>query len=225
MSDPKITIEVAPNNSVKEEYKFKVVVVGDSGVGKTNLIKRFINDTFNKDSKATVGVEFLSKTYLINQEVFKIEIWDTAGQERYKSITAAYYKGAKGAMIVYDVTNQSSFDNVDKWANEIKEKAARNINLMIVGNKTDLTDKIAVTSEMATEKAKALEIPVMETSALDSTNVKEAFYQLLREMYKSVKDMMKEYEQKQAGTPIEKDSNGVTLDTKDEKKEKKGGCC
>ena len=225
MSDPKITIEVALNNSVKEEYKFKVVVVGDSGVGKTNLIKRFINDTFNKDSKATVGVEFLSKTYLINQEVFKIEIWDTAGQERYKSITAAYYKGAKGAMIVYDVTNQSSFDNVDKWANEIKEKAARNINLMIVGNKTDLTDKIAVTSEMATEKAKALEIPVMETSALDSTNVKEAFYQLLREMYKSVKDMMKEYEQKQAGTPIEKDSNGVTLDTKDEKKEKKGGCC
>ncbi len=225
MIEPKITIEVAPNSNVKEEYKFKVVVVGDSGVGKTNLIKRFINDTFNKDSKATVGVEFLSKTYLINQEVFKIEIWDTAGQERYKSITAAYYKGAKGAMIVYDVTNQTSFDNVDNWANEIKEKAARNINLMIVGNKTDLTDKIVVTSEVATEKAKALEIPIMETSALDSTNVKEAFYQLLREMYKSVKDLMKEYEQKQAGTPVEQDSNGVALDTKEEKKEKKGGCC
>ena len=128
-------------------------------------------------------------------------------------------------MIVYDVTNQTSFDNVDKWTNEIKEKAARNINLMIVGNKTDLTDQIVVTSEMATEKAKALEIPVMETSALDSTNVKEAFYQLLREMYKSVKDMMKEYEQKQAGTPVEQDSNGVALDTKEEKKEKKGGCC
>ena len=225
MIEPKITIEVAPNSNVKEEYKFKVVVVGDSGVGKTNLIKRFINDTFNKDSKATVGVEFLSKTYLINQEVFKIEIRDTAGQERYKSITAAYYKGAKGAMIVYDVTNQTSFDNVDNWANEIKEKAARNINLMIVGNKTDLTDKIVVTSEVATEKAKALEIPIMETSALDSTNVKEAFYQLLREMYKSVKDLMKEYEQKQAGTPVEQDSNGVALDTKEEKKEKKGGCC
>ena len=225
MIEPKITIEVAPNSNVKEEYKFKVVVVGDSGVGKTNLIKRFINDTFNKDSKATVGVEFLSKTYLINQEVFKIEIGDTAGQERYKSITAAYYKGAKGAMIVYDVTNQTSFDNVDNWANEIKEKAARNINLMIVGNKTDLTDKIVVTSEVATEKAKALEIPIMETSALDSTNVKEAFYQLLREMYKSVKDLMKEYEQKQAGTPVEQDSNGVALDTKEEKKEKKGGCC
>ena len=225
MKEPNITIEVAPNNNVKEEYKLKVVVVGDSGVGKTNLIKRFINDTFNKDSKATVGVEFLSKTYLINQEVFKIEIWDTAGQERYKSITAAYYKGAKGAMIVYDVTNQTSFDNVDTWANEIKEKAAKNINLMIVGNKTDLTDKIVVTSENATEKAKALEIPIMETSALDSTNVKEAFYQLLREMYISVKDLLKEYEQKEAGTPIEKELNGVALDTKEEKKDKKGGCC
>ena len=117
------------------------------------------------------------------------------------------------------------FDNVDTWANEIKEKAAKNINLMIVGNKTDLTDKIVVTSENATEKAKALEIPIMETSALDSTNVKEAFYQLLREMYISVKDLLKEYEQKEAGTPIEKELNGVALDTKEEKKDKKGGCC
>ena len=125
-------------------------------------------------------------------------------------------------MIVYDVTNQTSFDNVDKWANEIKEKAAKNINLMIVGNKTDLQDKIVITSEMATEKAKTLEIPVMETSALDSTNVKEAFYQLLREMYKSVKNLMKEYEEKQAS--VEKDEGGVQLETKNEKKEKKG-CC
>ena len=222
MSEPVITIEVAPNSNAKEEYKFKVVVVGDSGVGKTNLIKRFVNDTFSKDSKATVGVEFLSKTYLINQEIFKIEIWDTAGQERYKSITAAYYKGAKGAMIVYDVTNQTSFDNVDKWCNEIKEKASKNINLMIVGNKTDLTDQRVVTSDAALEKAKALEIPIMEASALDSSNVKEAFYQLLREMYKSIKQMMEAHEQKEAeqgATP-----EGVKLDT-NEKKEKSSGCC
>lgn len=204
---------------------YKLVLVGDSGVGKTNIMLRYLNKEFNQNTKATVGVEFGSKNIKIENKIVKGQIWDTAGQERYKAITSAYYKGAKGAMIVYDVTNQTSFDNVDKWTNEIKEKAARNINLMIVGNKTDLTDQIVVTSEMATEKAKALEIPVMETSALDSTNVKEAFYQLLREMYKSVKDMMKEYEQKQTGTPVEKDANGVTLDTKEEKKEKKGGCC
>ena len=83
MAEEQIDIQVATNNNTKEEYKFKVVVVGDSGVGKTNLIRRFVHDTFSKDSKATVGVEFLSKTYLINNEVFKIEFWDTAGQERY----------------------------------------------------------------------------------------------------------------------------------------------
>lgn len=215
----------ANENADNYDVIYKIVLVGDSGVGKTNMMLRYLNKEFNKDSKATVGVEFGAKNTTIEGKIVKGQIWDTAGQERYKSITAAYYKGAKGAMIVYDVTNQTSFDNVDNWANEIKEKAARNINLMIVGNKTDLTDKIVVTSEVATEKAKALEIPIMETSALDSTNVKEAFYQLLREMYKSVKDLMKEYEQKQAGTPVEQDSNGVALDTKEEKKEKKGGCC
>ena len=140
MTDEKIDIQIADNNNSKEEYKFKVVVVGDSGVGKTNLIKRFVTDTFAKDSKATVGVEFMSKTYIINKEIFKIEIWDTAGQERYKSITAAYYKGAKGAMIVYDVTNQNTFDNVNKWCQEIKDKASKNINLMMIGNKTDLKE-------------------------------------------------------------------------------------
>ena len=186
MSSENIEVKVIDEPGVKEEFKFKVVIVGDSGVGKTNLVKRFINDSFSKDSKATVGVEFMSKNYSINGKIFKIEIWDTAGQERYKSITAAYYKGAKGAMIVYDVTSKTTFDNVDKWHNEIKDKANKNINIMMIGNKTDLTDSIQVTSEMSESKATALEIPVMETSALDATNVKEAFYQLLREMYKSV---------------------------------------
>lgn len=215
-----IIIEEAHNNNTKEEYKFKVVVVGDSGVGKTNLIKRFIIDTFSKDTKATVGVEFLSKNFLINGETFKIEIWDTAGQERYKSITAAYYKGAKGAMIVYDVTNQKSFENIDKWSSEIREKAAKTINLMVIGNKIDLTDKIVVKSDEALNKGKMLDIPVMETSALDSTNVKEAFYQLLREMYKSIKSIMKQQEEK-GQEAIE--GEGVSLNVKTE--DKKKACC
>ena len=151
---------------------FKIVLIGDSFVGKTTIMSKYLKNEFHEDSKATVGVEFGAKKFDIDGKAVKAQIWDTAGQERYKAITSAYYKGAKGAMIVYDVTNQTSFDNVDKWTNEIKEKAARNINLMIVGNKTDLTDQIVVTSEMATEKAKALEITVMETAALDTTNVK-----------------------------------------------------
>ena len=221
MTDEKIDIQIADNNNSKEEYKFKVVVVGDSGVGKTNLIKRFVTDTFAKDSKATVGVEFMSKTYIINKEIFKIEIWDTAGQERYKSITAAYYKGAKGAMIVYDVTNQNTFDNVNKWCQEIKDKASKNINLMMIGNKTDLKDKIVVNSEMSQERAMALGIPVMETSALDSTNVQEAFFQLLWEMYKSIKANAVEKKDTKDGVG----NDGVTLNTQTRIPDQKKSCC
>ena len=219
--EEKIIIEEAESNSQKENYKFKVVVVGDSGVGKTNLIKRFINNEFKSDSKATVGVEILSKNFIINNEIFKIEIWDTAGQERYKSITTAYYKGAKGAMIIYDVTNQNSFNNVDKWFNEIKDKASKNINLIMIGNKTDLDDKKVVSSEDSLDKAKNFDIPVMETSALNASNVKEAFYLILKEMYKSVKSMMQENEKKDGV-----DTAGVQLDTNNENKgKKKKKCC
>ena len=187
-------IEIKPieDPNAKEQIKFKLVIIGDSGVGKTNLVQRFINDTFTKDTKATVGVEFMTKNYLINDKICKIEIWDTAGQERYKSIAAAYYKGAKGALIVYDVTDERTFVNIDKWYNEIKEKSSKDINVMLIGNKTDLTDSIEVTTDMGISKATALELPVMETSALDSKNVKEAFYKLLEEIYKTTNGIIGE---------------------------------
>ena len=206
------------DQNIKEEEKFKVVVVGDSGVGKTNLIKRFISNEFNLDSKATVGVEFISKNYKINNKIIKIEIWDTAGQERYKSITSAYYKGAKGAMIVYDVTNQTSFNNVDKWYFEIKEKASKNINLMLIGNKTDLNKVIS--SEDAVNKAKSLNIPIMETSANNSSYVKEAFFDLIKEMYKSVLKLKEKYEQKEN---IKEEGVKINLEKKKNLKKKK--CC
>ena len=217
--EEQIKIEETESGNQKETYKFKVVVVGDSGVGKTNLIKRFVSNEFKSDSKATVGVEFLSKNFIINGEIFKIEIWDTAGQERYKSITTAYYKGAKGAMIVYDVTNQTSFDNVDKWYNEIKDKAAKNINLIMIGNKNDLVDMKIINSDSASEKAKSFGIAIMETSALDSSNVKEAFYLILQEMYKSVKSMINNAEKKD-----NVQGSGVQLNT-EEKNKKKKRCC
>ena len=214
-----IKIEEVASNDVKEDYKLKVVVVGDSGVGKTNLIKRFVSNTFSQNSKATVGVEFLSKSYQINDKVFKIEMWDTAGQERYKSITAAYYKGAKGALIVYDTTQKTSFENIDKWMVEIKDKASKDMKLMIVGNKTDLKDERQVTIEEASEKAKELEAPIMETSALDGSNVKDAFYDLLKEMYKEISKKLVAIE-----TQNETEKNGVQLETGAEE-EKKKGCC
>jgi small GTP-binding protein len=217
MSSGDIKIEEITEGNVKDDFKLKIVVVGDSGVGKTNLIRRFIQDDFQSNSKATVGVEFFSKSFKINDNVFKIEIWDTAGQERYKSITAAYYKGAKGGLVVYDVTSKTSFDNVDNWVSEIKEKASTDMKTMMIGNKIDLKDERAVSTEEALEKAKLLELPLMEASALDSTNVKQAFYDLLKEMYKEVKKTIDVVEQ------AEKQNEGVQLDTNqpDEKK----GCC
>ena len=171
-------------SSSLEEYKFKVVVVGDSGVGKTNLIHRFINNSFQMNTKATVGVEFMSKSFVINECVFKLEVWDTAGQERYKAITSAYYKGANGALVVYDKTRSNTFQNVDKWIGELKERGNQNICLILIGNKSDLKNQDEVNSEESLNKEKILEVPILETSALNASNVKEAFHVLLEEMYK-----------------------------------------
>ena len=216
MNKEEIVIEEINSKDVKEDYKLKLVVVGDSGVGKTNLIKRFANNTFNSNSKATVGVEFLSKSFKINNTVFKIEIWDTAGQERYKSITAAYYKGAKGALVVYDITSKISFENIDKWMLEIKEKSSKDLKLMIIGNKSDLKDGRQVSNEEAMRKAKDTGIALMETSALDSTNVKEAFHDLLKEMYIEISAKITQMEQ-----TLNENKEALQIETNDKKK----GCC
>ena len=219
MSNEDITIEEVVSPDTKEEFKLKIVVVGDSGVGKTNLIKRFISNEFSENFKATIGVEFMSKTYKINKHLFKIEIWDTAGQERYKSITAIYYKGAKGALVVYDTTDQSSFNNIDKWILEIKDKTSKDIKLMMIGNKIDLRDERKVENEEALKKAESFGIPLMETSALDATNVKEAFYDLLKEIYKDMKDDVNNQE-----NSFQNDKKGIDLNTNSTGK-KKSKCC
>ena len=210
-----IIIEELDSQEVKEDYKLKIIFIGDSRVGKTNLIKRFITNTFNQNSKSTLGVEFMSKLYKIKNHIFKIEIWDTAGQERYKSITAVYYNGAKGALIVYDITSRNSFNNLDKWMTEIKDKTSNDIKLMIIGNKIDLKQFREVTIEEAVAKAKELGIPLMETSALDSTNVKKAFNALLIEIYNQMNNIPNDNE-------VYNYKDGIDLDTD---KKKKSGCC
>ena len=218
MEKENIQIEEVTSGDVREDYKLKVVIVGDSGVGKSNLIKRFTTNEFLANSKATVGVEFLSKSYKINDKIFKIEMWDTAGQERYKSITSAYYKGAKGALVVYDTTSAQSFENVDKWYNEIKEKTGKDIKLILIGNKIDLAEQKVVNTDEALAKAKTWGIPLMETSAKSAVNVKEAFHDLLKEMYLEMNKNLQNVENKNL-----ENKNGVQLDV-NEKKEKKG-CC
>ena len=186
-TDDNISIEEIPSPSqenLKENLKLKLVLLGDSGVGKTNLISQYISNNFNQNSKATIGVEFFCKTYKINKKkVIKVEIWDTAGQERYKSITSVYYKGAKGAIIVYDITSRKSFNNIDKWIEEIKEKTNKDIKLIIIGNKIDLEEQREISTKEAIYRFKDMDIPLMETSALEDTNVNEVFINMIKIIY------------------------------------------
>jgi small GTP-binding protein len=139
----------------EEEFNmiFKVVLIGDSGVGKTNIMSRYIKDEFSIETKTTVGVEFGAKKLEINGNNIKAQIWDTAGQERYKSITNAYYKGAKGALIVFDITRPSSFESVDKWITELKSKCDVDVSIIMIGNKCDLENERAVSKEESLKKA------------------------------------------------------------------------
>jgi Ras-related protein Rab-11A len=126
-----------------------VVLIGDSGVGKSNLLSRFTRNEFNLDSKSTIGVEFATRSIQVDAKTIKAQIWDTAGQERYRAITSAYYRGAVGALLVYDISKQQTYDNVTRWLKELRDHADSNIVIMLVGNKSDLRHLRAVPTEEA----------------------------------------------------------------------------
>ncbi|XP_057778577.1 ras-related protein RABA3-like [Salvia miltiorrhiza] len=167
----------------KIAYVFKVVVIGDSAVGKTQLLSRFAKNEFCLDSKSTIGVEFQTRTVTISSKLVKAQIWDTAGQERYRAVTSAYYRGALGAMLVYDVTKRQSFDHVARWVDELRAHADTSIVIMLIGNKADLLDSRAVPAEDALEFAQTQNLFFFETSALSGENVEPAFLKLLQEIH------------------------------------------
>ena len=139
-----------------EQYDlvFKIVLVGDSGVGKTNLLTRFSKNEFNLESRATIGVEFATKTIQTESgHVIKAQIWDTAGQDRYRAIASSYYKGAVGALLCYDITKTQSFVNCEKWLSELRQHGKENMTLMLIGNKTDLAKMREVKTEDAANYA------------------------------------------------------------------------
>ena len=143
---------------------FKVVLIGDSGVGKSNILSRYLKNEFNFESKATVGVEFGSQKFDLNGYKIKAQIWDTAGQERYKSITNAYYKGAKGALLVYDITRRETFDSVDRWIPDLRTNGDEQVTILLVGNKCDLEENRKVTKEEAENKAKLYSKKIYRTN-------------------------------------------------------------
>ncbi|KAG6748649.1 hypothetical protein POTOM_048578 [Populus tomentosa] len=169
-----------------EEYLFKIVIIGDSAVGKSNLLSRYARNEFNLHSKATIGVEFQTQSMEIDGKEVKAQIWDTAGQERFRAVTSAYYRGAVGALIVYDISRRTTFDSVGRWLDELKTHSDTTVAWMLVGNKCDLENIRDVSVEEAKCLAEAEGLFFMETSALDSTNVKKAFEIVIQEIYNNV---------------------------------------
>ncbi|EAA65753.1 hypothetical protein AN0347.2 [Aspergillus nidulans FGSC A4] len=160
-------------------FLFKVVLIGDSGTGKSNLLSRFTRNEFNLDSKSTIGVEFATRSIQVDSKTIKAQIWDTAGQERYRAITSAYYRGAVGALLVYDISKHQTYDNVNRWLKELRDHADSNIVIMLVGNKSDLRHLRAVPTEEAKQFASENNLSFIETSALDASNVELAFQNIL----------------------------------------------
>ena len=168
----------------KAEYMFKIVIIGDTGVGKSNLMSQFTKSEFTKDSKATIGVEFATKQIEHDHKTIEAQVWDTAGQERYKAITSAYYRGAIGALLVYDVTNRASFQNCERWLRELRSHTDPSMVAMLVGNKCDLRHKKQVDVEDAKDFAEDNNLAFIETSAKDATNVDLAFETICIEIYR-----------------------------------------
>ena len=201
------------------DYLFKLILVGDSYVGKTNIMSQYIKKEFNLNSKSTVGVEFGTKIIKIDDKIVKAQIWDTAGQERYKSITSAYYKGAKGAFIVYDITCKTTFDSVDRWIQDLSMYGDKNITMLLIGNKSDLENKRQIKKEVGEEKAKEFGLGFIETSACSGVNINKAFKTLLKEI-------CNKYDEEKKNNVELEDDNGNNIEiSAGDKEVKKKSCC
>ena len=195
---------------------FKLILIGDSYVSKSNILLKYLKNQFNENSKTTVGLEFGTKNIIINNKRIKIQIWDTAGQERYRSITSAYYKGAKGALIVYDITRKNTFDNIDKWITDLKLNGDKNLCIIILGNKSDLIDKREINKNDGIKKAEMYKTAFLETSALNGDNISKAFDELIEQIVINNKNIFQDDNENE----IDK---GVNLN--DEKNNNNKKCC
>ena len=212
---------------MSQEYDFlmKLILVGDSGVGKTNILSKYLKNDFDPDSKATVGVEFGTKNIEIDNKRIKVQIWDTAGQERYKSITSTYYKGAKGAFIVYDITRKSTFDNIDKWIGDLKNNGDENMIVYLVGNKSDLNDMREVRKDEAMTKSEKFNIAFSETSAIYGDNIHKIFQDLMEKVYINFYRNVNTNREKEInkGVDLNEESNEKNNNQNNQESERK--CC
>ncbi|CAD6196179.1 unnamed protein product [Caenorhabditis auriculariae] len=190
---------------------FKLLLIGDSGVGKTCILYRFSDDAFNTTFISTIGIDFKIKTIELKGKKVKLQIWDTAGQERFHTITTSYYRGAMGIMLVYDITNAKSFDNIAKWLRNIDEHASEDVVKMLLGNKCDMTERRVVSRERGEKIAADHNIKFLETSAKMNVHIDTAFYDLAE----AILEKMPNQPEEPRGVTVQA-NNGPTSS---------GGCC
>lgn len=162
------------------DYLFKIIIIGNSGVGKSSLLLRFTDRIFEYSHVSTIGVDFKIQTIQLDNKIIKMQLWDTAGNERFRTITTSYYRGSHGVCIVFDLTDKQSFENINSWFTEIEKYASNNIKKILVGNKCDISKDREISYKEANEFANKLNIPYIETSAKDSINVQELFINLAK---------------------------------------------
>ncbi|CAI8505842.1 Rab GTPase ypt31 [Hanseniaspora opuntiae] len=207
---------------------YKLVLIGDSGVGKSNLLSRYSNNDFQINSKSTIGVEFATKAVKVDGKIIKAQIWDTAGQERYRAITKAYYRGAVGALIVYDITNTKTYENCSDWLNILSTNLENNdIVIGLIGNKKDLQHQRSVPIEEAQEFARNNQLLFTETSALSNENVEKAFTELITTIYENSKHQtgMETMTKNNSSSIGAGNTVSLTKSDKEKKSSSSGQCC
>jgi Ras-related protein Rab-2A len=211
-------------NEINFDYLLKYIIIGDSFVGKSNILIQYTKNRFNEDYQSTIGVEFGAKTLEINNRIYKIQIWDTAGQENFRSITRAYYKNSVCAFVVYDITNRNSFANIQNWIEDCKLQCPQTITMVLIGNKSDIKDKRAVTYKEGNDWAINHDMIFFETSAKTGENINEAFEKSVRIVDQKIQENAYDFNDETCGIKSGINDNNLGLYNY-EKKKKKEKCC